>query len=69
MERNTMYGEGLVVRSTRYAASRLSCIRTGELPRLHGLKDIAVKDVFAGLFYDVSVLRLGDVAGEVRPAG
>ena len=44
-------------------------IRTGELPRLHGLKDIAVKDVLAGLFHDIGVLRLGDVAGEVRPAG
>ena len=44
-------------------------IRTGELPRLHGLKNIAVKDVLAGLFHDIGVLRLGDVAGEVRPAG
>ena len=44
-------------------------IRTGELPRLHGLKNIAVKDVFAGLFHDIGVLRLGDIASEVRPAG
>ena len=44
-------------------------IRTGELPRLHGLKNIAVKDVLAGLFYDIGVLRLGDVAGEARSAG
>ena len=44
-------------------------IRTGELPRLHGLKNIAVKDVLAGLFHDVGVLCLGDVAGEARPAG
>ena len=44
-------------------------IRTGKLPRLHGLKNIAVKDVFAGLFHDVGVLRLGDIAGEARLAG
>ena len=57
-----MYGE-LVVRSTRYALQQAVRIRAGKLPRLHGLKDIAVKDVFAGLFHDIGVLRLGDVAG------